>query len=67
MSIFEATGLNNIWLNQATTQSRNVFVNKIEAILEDQYMQYWHNDVSTSDKSGSNKNTDNVSLRYILK
>ena len=31
-SMFETTGLNNIWLNQATTQSRNVFVNKIEAI-----------------------------------
>jgi len=25
-SIFEATGLNNIWLNQATPQSRHVFV-----------------------------------------
>ena len=49
-SILETTGLNTMWLNQATTQSRNVFVNKIEAILKDQYMQSWHNDVSTSDK-----------------
>ena len=48
-SMFETTGLNNVWLNQATTQSRNVFVNKIE-ILKYQYMQSWHNDVSTSDK-----------------
>jgi len=47
--MFETTGLNNVWLNQATTQSRNVFVNKIE-ILKYQYMQSWHNDVSTSDK-----------------
>jgi len=47
--MFETTGLNNVWLNQATTQSRNVFVNKIE-ILKYQYMQSWHNDVSISDK-----------------
>ena len=49
-SSFEATGLNTMWLNQATQQSRNVFVNKIEAVLKEQYMQSWHNDVSTSDK-----------------
>ena len=42
-SIFEATGLNKIWLNQATTRSRNV-------ILKDQHMQSWHDDISTSDK-----------------
>ena len=48
-SSFDTTGLNNIWLIQATTQLRNVFVNKIEAISKDQYMQSWHNDVSTSD------------------
>jgi len=34
--MFETTGLNNIWLIQATTLSRNVFVNKIEAILKHQ-------------------------------
>ena len=49
-SSFEATGLNTMWLNQATQQSRNVFVNKIEAVLKEQYMQSWYNDVSTSDK-----------------
>ena len=43
-SIFETSGLNTIWLNQATTQSRYVFVN----ILKDQYMQSWHKDVWTS-------------------
>ena len=49
-SIFEATGLNSICLKQASTQSRNVFVNKTEAIIKKQYMQYWHNDISTYDK-----------------
>jgi len=50
LSLFFLTGLNNIWLNQATTQSRNVVVGKIEVILKDKYMQYWYNDVLTSDK-----------------
>lgn len=49
-SIFEEIGLNNIWLNQTTTLSKNVLVNKIESILKDQYLQSWHNDVFNSHK-----------------
>ena len=31
-------------------ESRHDFVNKIESIIKYQYMQFWHNDVPTSDK-----------------